>query len=125
MLTIPDRFEYRLNEGGQETVKEGSITHLWPVEMISRMMEFGRVDDPENGLPQYPENMFPIGGTAGQDMILLELSPQKGRIWYWPEREDAWGRGDNKTLGYVAGSFTDFINNLRMGSDAYSETRSI
>jgi hypothetical protein len=62
----------------------------------------------------YPGTYFAIGGTPGQDQILMELSPTPGRIWFWPERKDAWGTGDNTELGFVADSFTAFIEGLRL-----------
>ena len=55
--------------------------------------------------------MFPVGGNAGQDLILLDL--RDGSVWFLPEgREDPWGTGDNTELGYVAPKFSDFINGL-------------
>ncbi len=60
--------------------------------------------------------MFPIGGNANEDLILLDLND--GSIWLLPEgRDDVWGTGDNTELGYVAPSFTDFINGLRKGEE--------
>ncbi len=114
-IDIPDTFQWRLRGEGQDVVKSSSVTHLEPVRKMESYLRHGRVDDPSRGLPQFPAEFFPIAGTAGQDAILMELAPEHGRIWYWPEREDPWGTGDNTELGFVAESFTAFIEGLRLG----------
>lgn len=115
-IDIPDSFDYRLGPEHQPTIKnDGCISHLWPVRHLERMAADQRSEG-QDGLPLlYPNTHFPIGGTPGQDQILLELTPKPGRIWFWPEREDPWGTGDNTELGFVAETFTAFIEGLRMG----------
>ena len=70
-------------------------------------------DSPEEGLPMIPRNVFPIANGYGQELVSIELEPSPGRIWYWPERQDPWGTGDNTQLGYAADDFYVFINGLR------------
>jgi hypothetical protein len=113
--TVPDRFDAKVDDGGQTVVTERAVTHLWSHVALARMLENIWRDDPANGFPMLPTNMFPVAGTAGQDLILMELEPQNGRIWYWQFSNDAWGQPSNRVLGHVANSFTDFINGLRMG----------
>ncbi|MCE2970100.1 MAG: SMI1/KNR4 family protein [Burkholderiales bacterium] len=76
--------------------------------------EGNKLDFPEDGWPRFPSNYLKIANSAGQDAILLELGGDHlGRVWYWPENADAWGRGTNTMLGFVAENFYDFINRLR------------
>jgi hypothetical protein len=119
--TIPDSFETRKDEGGQTIVRNRSISHLWSNKSIARMLENIWIDDTANGYPMLPTGVFPIGGTLGQDLILMELEPTNGRIWYWAFNNAAWGKPGNQTLEFVADSFTDFINNLRMGPQPYAD----
>jgi len=63
--------------------------------------------------PRIPELMLPINNPSDNDMLLLDLSDKNyGKIWYWKAIEETWGSEDNNMLGYVAKSFTDFINSL-------------
>ncbi|WP_308915780.1 SMI1/KNR4 family protein [Jannaschia sp. LMIT008] len=114
-IDTPDSFDYSVREEGQVvTHTDGSISHLWDADHIERMAADVRAP---GGTPPllYPNTHFPIGGTPDQDQILMELTPKAGRIWYWPERVDEWGSGDNTALGFVADDFTTFVENLRLG----------
>jgi hypothetical protein len=117
-FSIPDSFDARFEHDGQTVVSEKAISHLWSDRALLEMTPNIWRDEPQNGLPMLPQNMFPVGGDPGQDLILVEMEPNCGRIWYWEYSTDAFGTGSNKILGLVADTFTDFINNLRMGSDA-------
>ena len=119
--TVPDTFDYVLDEQGQRIVAEASISYLHDANSLGRVLENVWMDDAANGYPMIPQNVLPIGGTAGQDMILMEMEMENGRIWYWPFTNEAWGTPGNRTLGFVANSFTDFINNLRMGPQPYAD----
>lgn len=115
-IDIPDSFDYRFGPDHQPTVKnDGCISHLWPAAHLERMAADVRTGAAGSPPLFYPNTHFPIGGTPGQDQILMELTPKQGRIWFWPEREDHWGQGDNTELGFVAETFTDFIEGLRLG----------
>jgi hypothetical protein len=119
--TIPDSFDTRIDEGGQTIVQTRSISHLWSKAGMDRMLPNIWQDDPANGYPMLPRGVFPIGGTPGQDLILLEQEPQNGCIWYWRFNNAAWGKPGNQQLEFVADSFTDFINNLRMGPTPHAD----
>jgi hypothetical protein len=113
--TVPNTFDFLREENGQRIVSEAAITYVHDPNSLDRVMGSIWLDDAANGYPMLPNNMVPIGGTAGQDMILMEMTPDNGRIWYWEFSNDAWGTGSNRRLNFVANTFTDFINNLRMG----------
>jgi SMI1-KNR4 cell-wall len=119
--TVPNAFFYSKEELGQRIVAEAAMTYLHDVNSLGRVLEHVWMDDAANGYPMIPTHVLPIGGTGGQDMILMEMEPKNGRIWYWPFSNDAWGTPGNRTLGFVADSFTDFINNLRMGPQPYAD----
>lgn len=59
-------------------------------------------------------------GTAEGDKeytsVLLSVrkrEPDYGKVFTWMETQDPWMEGDNtQGLGFVADSFTDFMNNL-------------
>ncbi len=119
--TIPDHFETRVDDNGQTTVQLRLISHVWSPDAIERMVKTIWLDDPANGYPMLPKGVFPVGGTPGQDLILLELEPQNGRIWYWRFNNAAWGQPGNQKLEFVADSFTAFINSLRMGPQPYAD----
>lgn len=115
-LDIPDSFEYRLLSYPHQVInKAASITHLWPARHIERMAADVRTAENDSLPLYYPNTHFPIGGTGGQAQIVLELEPAPGRIWFWPEREDERGSGDNTELGFVADNFTNFVEGLRLG----------
>lgn len=109
----PDTFDYSLSEEGVTEVYEGSIAFLNNVDRLEAMMDNVYEDSPEEGLPMIPRNVFPIANGYGQELVSIELEPSPGRIWYWPERQDPWGTGDNTQLGYAADDFYVFINGLR------------
>lgn len=108
-------FAARYRKSGQDEVRSGDITYLLQPERIvlsyrnSTEPEFK--DDPT--LPAYPKHFVPVAGDSGQGKVLLEMSPQHGRVWYWKEKEWRWGTEDNTELGFVAENFYDFINNLK------------
>ncbi|MFN7571747.1 MAG: SMI1/KNR4 family protein [Betaproteobacteria bacterium] len=112
-------FDYALRYPDRMEVQAGDIRCLVdPKQLIEGYQVATGVDSPDDGLPQFPPNYLPVGDAADQSCILLELSgDHPGRVWYWPENEDAWGRGTNVALGFVAENFYDFINRLRPWED--------
>lgn len=114
-IDIPDTFDYRLGGEGQSIVRSAFVGRMASLNSLRNHVRYGQAYNPSMGLPQYPANYWPIVRTPGQDVVLIELEPTLGRIWYWPEREDPWGTGDNTEPGFVADSFTAFIEGLRLG----------
>lgn len=108
-------FDCRFDYPGQTVVRQGDISFLHSAEDVLqawRIMTSGPVNA-DDSLPAFPVDYLPVGNSAGQSQILLELRPQSGRVWYWRETEWRWGEGDNTVLGFVADNFHDFINNLK------------
>lgn len=108
-LRYPDRME----------VQTGDIRYMFDASMLVRAYSQNtKLDLPEEGLPCYPPDYLAVAGSAGQDRVLLQIfGDHPGRVWYWPENEDAWGRGTNVALGFVAENFYDFINRLQPWED--------
>lgn len=114
MLTVPDRFRYTSDSGGQVVSKVGSIAHLETPESMGRAMAHAWTDQPEMGLPCWPEGVLPLAGNAGPAQVLMDFRGEAPVIRHWEPAEDPWGTGDNTALWHVADSFTDFINGLLM-----------
>lgn len=114
----PDRrryFDSVYTGNGQSVVRRGNIAFLDnPTDVIQGYRILTSTDDPDDEtLPAFPNEYIPVGNDAGQGQILLEMSPQHGRVWYWKEKEWRWGTEDNTEFGFVANDFYDFINNLQ------------
>ncbi len=59
-----------------------------------------------------PEHMLPINTDSGE-ILLIDLSEENyGKIWLWYATEETWGSEHNKTLDFIANSFTEFIESL-------------
>jgi hypothetical protein len=115
-----NEFDYALRYPDRMEVRRGDIRCLVdPPQLLQGYHGATKIDSPENGLPMYPPNFLPVGDAADQSDVLLELGgDHPGRVWYWPENDDAWGRGTNTMLGFVAENFYDFINRLRPWEEA-------
>jgi hypothetical protein len=113
-------FDYALHYPDRMEVRIGNVAYLEePQRLIAAYARVTKVDSPGDALPQFPPDYLPVGGTADQSSVLLQIfGDHPGRVWYWPENEDAWGRGTNTVLGFVAENFYDFINRLRPWEDA-------
>jgi hypothetical protein len=109
-----DHFDYAVRYPDRMEVHTGNIGFMFTPVQVIKSYEGNKLDFPEDGWPRFPSNYLKIANSAGQDAILLELGGDHlGRVWYWPENADAWGRGTNTMLGFVAENFYDFINRLR------------
>lgn len=111
-----DNFLYREELDSSSPAEYGSITFLKnPERVVMAYNIMTSTEDPDDPtLPAFPKEYIPVGGDAGQGLILLEMSPEHGRVWYWGEEkmEWRWGTEGNTKLGFVADNFYDFINNL-------------
>jgi SMI1 / KNR4 family (SUKH-1) len=108
-------FDCRFEYPGQVVVREGDIAFLHTPQKVLKawqIMTSGPVND-DDSLPAFPKDYLPVGNSAGQSQVLLELRPQPGRVWYWRETEWRWGQEDNTALGFVAENFYDFVNHLK------------
>jgi SMI1 / KNR4 family (SUKH-1) len=108
-------FNCRFDHPGQSVVRQGDISFLHDAGNVVtawRNLTAPSVSD-DDSLPAFPVDYLPVGNSAGQSQVLLELRPVLGRVWYWRETEWRWGEEDNTALGFVADDFYDFINNLQ------------
>jgi hypothetical protein len=107
-------FDYTIDFPDRAEIREGDIgSFLLPDELIETYGYFTTAEfEGDESTPLFPANYLPVGNDAGQGKILLELGENAGRVWYWPEREWAWGTEGNTWLGFVAENFYDCINNL-------------
>ena len=110
---IRRHFDYTVDVNGASEIREGNIAFLHEPERLLLAYEYSTTSEEDGGSPLFPPNFVPVGNDAGQGQILLESGDHAGRVWYWPERNDAWGTGDNTVLGFVANDFYEFINKLR------------
>jgi hypothetical protein len=108
-------FYYTVQFYDRKEIRESNIAFFHNADDIIQAWKIvTQYEDEEEGLPQFPANYLPVGNDSGQGLILLELGEHAGRVWYWEEKADAWGTGDNaEPLGFVAEDFYEFINGLR------------
>lgn len=117
-VDFPDEFSgftyvYARDDGPRQQY-QGDIAFLMtPERLIAAHRHL--IADPYNDTeePFIPRFMLPFGNSAGTDLILLELGSDTPRVWYWEDQGDAFGRGDNMLLGYVAPSLDAFLAALR------------
>lgn len=110
-----NHFDYTITFPDRQEIREGDISFLEePDRLITgyRVLTTSEIEDDEQ-FPKFPANYLPIGNSAGQDQILLEMGEHAGRVWFWPYNDWAWGTEDNTRLGFVAEDFYEFINKLR------------
>jgi hypothetical protein len=101
-------------ETGPKHVHSATIRSATGLETLEMNHKYLIVDpDNETEEPFFPPFMLPFGSDPGTNAILLELGSDTPRVWFWEDQSDAFGRGDNIILGFVANSLEEFINNLR------------
>lgn len=118
-------FLYRKELDSSSPAEYGRIRFLKnPEYVIMAYNIMTSTEDPDDPtLPAFPKEYIPVGGDDGQGLILLEISPEHGRVWYWSEEkmEWRWGTEGNTKLGFVADNFYDFINNLLPRKDVIDQ----
>ncbi|MEM9970259.1 MAG: SMI1/KNR4 family protein [Pseudomonadota bacterium] len=112
-MDFADSFSAIFDEGKGAVTQQGSIAYVMAPEHVLTACELATRVSHAEGLPAFPPNFVPVGGDTGRSLILLEREPEPGRVWYWPDRDLAWGEVGNTALGYVASDFYEFINGLR------------
>ena len=90
MLIIPDRFEFERSVAGQSESRTGSVAHLETPESIARAMKHAWSDQPEMGLPCWPQGVMPVAGNAGADQVLMDFGETPGAILFWTASDDPW-----------------------------------
>ena len=62
--------------------------------------------------PFLPKTFFPFAKGATGDYLVMSLAENDyGAVYVYFPSDDPWGTGENNYLGYIASSFTDFIEN--------------
>jgi hypothetical protein len=64
--TVPDTFDYRIDDDGQVVVSDMSITYLHDAGSLNRLIPGIWRDEPQNGLPMIPRHVFPVGGRLAR-----------------------------------------------------------
>jgi len=73
--------------------------------------------------PRIPPRMMPIS-MSDNDLVLLDLTEDNhGAVWHWRGIEETWGSDDNNELGFVAASFTAFVDSLATLEEADAQAR--
>ena len=107
-------FDYTVQFDDRKETRESDIAFIRNPDGLIKAWGIATQEEEDEGLPQFPAHYLPVGNDSGQGAILLELGEHAGRVWYWEEKADAWGTGDNaEPLGFVAEDFYEFINGLR------------
>ena len=66
----------------------------------------------QDGVGMLPKHLFPFTAGATREYLLISLAPKDhGSVYLYFPSDDPWGTGENNYLGYIASSFTDFIEN--------------
>jgi hypothetical protein len=108
-------FSYSIAFADKQEIYQGDIAFLKKPDHVIQGYEICTTPEVEDDdeRPFFPANFLPVGNDAGQGQLLIELGERLGRVWYWTEKDWAWGLEDNTWLGYVADDFCDFINKLK------------
>jgi len=62
--------------------------------------------------PMVPRDFFPFSTGASREYFLMSLAKEDyGAVYLYFPSDDPWGTSENNYLGYIASSFTDFIEN--------------
>jgi hypothetical protein len=76
------------------------------------VVEISHLDTPPD-LATLPPGHIDIGRDPGGGRILLSLRPQDhGNVVYWLPSYMHWGEEPNNVVGFIARSFTEFLNGL-------------
>lgn len=66
----------------------------------------------KDGTSFIDKSLFPFSSDVDRGFLLMSLAEETyGKVYIYFPGDDPWGTGNNNYLGYVAGSFTDFIEN--------------
>ena len=112
-MDMNDGFDAAYEEGTGTVTRRGSIAYLMDPDRIVLTHRTAAREAPDEGYPMFPANFLPVAGDVGEGLVLLELSPKSGQVWYWPQRDARWGEPGNTSLGFVAVNFEAFINGLK------------
>lgn len=97
--------------------KTGGISHIRTAEQMIRRYQGLIQDDGGEEFPKIPDGYLPIGGSFGQDEILIDCLGVPGRVCYWEYKSEKWGQGENIEISTIALSLPDFLESLRFLED--------
>jgi hypothetical protein len=102
----PCGFKFRDASGSED---EAEIAYfLSPVDEDENIF-----DDADSYEGRIPENVVPIARDPGGNPILLGVSGEnRGKIYFWIDEPDAEEEEVFSALGFVALSFTEFVDSL-------------
>jgi hypothetical protein len=115
-LDDPCEFEYEYREPELAMTFPDSIQAFMHAEDVNAYYT-GLVVEEDDDLPKFPPFMLPICANPGQSHVLLECGGETDRVWFWEFQGDAWGEGNNVRLGFVAQTFQELLNKLRVPVD--------
>lgn len=115
-LDDPCEFEYEYREPELAMTFCASIKAFMRADQVKAYYH-GLVVAEDDDLPKFPPFMLPICFDPGQSHVLLECGGESDRIWFWEFQGDAWGEGNNVRLGFVADTFQQFLDKLRIPID--------
>lgn len=112
---MKDAFPYTISADGEEGLRQGDISFFHEPSDLIQIYKYSTTaaSAEDDTRPLFPANFVPVASNAGQGQILVEIGEHAGRVWYWTEKEWAWGMEDNTWLGFVADDFYKFINKLQ------------
>lgn len=100
---------------------EVQVDYLISLESLISDYSFGYesiyADGSKSKLP--PLHIIIASGSIDDFVLNVDKkSPDFGKVYNWTRSGDPWGTGDNtEGLGWVANSFTDFLNNLKQEAE--------
>jgi hypothetical protein len=115
-LDDPCEFEYEYREPDFAIAFCDSVSSFMHAERVHAYYD-GLVVEEDDDLPKFPPFMLPVCFNPGQSHVLLECGGESDRVWFWEFQGDAWGQGNNVRLGFVAQTFQEFLNKLRVPVD--------
>lgn len=82
------------------------------IESIKKHIRFLHGAYSKDGEPMIDKSLFPFSSDVDRGFLLMSLAEDTyGKIYVYFPADDPWGTGNNNYLGYIAASFTDFIEN--------------
>jgi hypothetical protein len=109
----PCELPYQYREPSLSMEFEAVVSTFMKAANVKRYYT-GLVVEEDEDLPKFPAFMLPICHDYGQSHVLLECGGEQDRVWYWEFQGEAWGKGSNVRLGFVADSFQGFLEKLRV-----------
>lgn len=105
---IKNGFDYVYRMDDRTEQRSEAISFIKSPEQALKYYD-GLRKDPKINMP---EHLLPFAMDYGQGELLIEFGQPTERVYYWSFDNHDWETGTTR-LGFVADSFTDFINGLK------------